>query len=74
MVMLDQSLSDLYMDNKISGKSLLAYCNNRAEIEKIIGEVNIHRDENGKEDPYAKFFKKEDMKAADANNTEKTRK
>jgi twitching motility protein PilT len=73
MVMLDQSLSDLYTDNKISGKSLLAYCNNRAEIEKIIGEVNIHRDDNGKEDPYAKFFKREDINTINLNDVENTR-
>src|SRR4030042_759355 len=56
MVMLDQSLSELYINNQITGKSLLAYCNHRAEIEKLIGEVNIDRDENGKEDPYSKFL------------------
>jgi twitching motility protein PilT len=73
MVMLDQSLSDLYMDNKITGKSLLAYCNNRAEIEKLIGEVNISRDENGKEDPYSKFFKKEDNNPVNLNDVDKAR-
>ena len=36
MVMLDQSLSDLYTEGLISGKSLLAYCNNRAERKILI--------------------------------------
>jgi twitching motility protein PilT len=74
MVMLDQSLSDLYMDGLISGKSLLAYCNNRTEIEKIVGEINLRRDESKKEDPYYKFFQKKENNNGDLSNGEKVRK
>jgi twitching motility protein PilT len=74
MVMLDQSLSDLYTNGLITGKNLLAFCNNRAEIEKIVGEINLHRDENRNEDPYYKFFKKKDENTGDLNDSEKIRK
>ncbi len=74
MVMLDQSLSDLYTNGLITGKNLLAFCNNRAEIEKIVGEINLHRDENRKEDPYYKFFKKKDENTGDLNDSEEIRK
>ena len=74
MVMLDQSLSDLYINGMITGKNLLAFCNNRAEIEKIVGEINLHRDENRNEDPYYKFFKKKDENTGDLNDSEKIRK
>ena len=74
MVMLDQSLGDLYTDGLISGKSLLAYCNNRAEIEKIVGEINLRRDEVRKEDPYYKFFQKKDDRNGDLSDVEKARK
>jgi twitching motility protein PilT len=74
MVMLDQSLSDLYTNGMITGKNLLAFCNNRAEIEKIVGEINLHRDENRNEDPYYKFFKKKDENTGDLNDREKIRK
>jgi twitching motility protein PilT len=74
MVMLDQSLSDLYTNGMITGKNLLAFCNNRAEIEKIVGEINLHRDENRNEDPYYKFFKKKDENTGDLNDSEKIRK
>jgi twitching motility protein PilT len=74
MVMLDQSLSDLYTNGMITGKNLLAFCNNRAEIEKIVGEINLHRDENRNEDPYYKFFKKKDENTGDLNDSEEIRK
>jgi twitching motility protein PilT len=74
MVMLDQSLSDLYTNGLITGKSLLAFCNNRSEIEKIVGEINLHRDENRKEDPYYKFFQKNDENTGDLNDIDKIRK
>ncbi len=73
MVMLDQSLSELYLNNQITGRNLLALCNNRAEVEKLIGEVNIHRDENGKEDPYSKFFKKEEIGTTNLDDVDKAR-
>jgi len=74
MVMLDQSLGDLYTAGLISGKNLLAFCNNRAEIEKMVGEINLRRDESKKEDPYYKFFQKKDNNAGDLNDNEKSRK
>lgn len=74
MVMLDQSLGDLYTAGLISGKSLLAYCNNRAEIEKIVGEINLRRDENKKEDPYYKFFQRKENHNDDLSNGDKVRK
>lgn len=72
--MLDQSLGDLYTAGLISGKNLLAFCNNRAEIEKMVGEINLRRDESKKEDPYYKFFQKKDNNAGDLNDNEKSRK
>ncbi len=43
MKMLDQSLIELYVAGLISGKSLLAYCNDRAEVERVVGEINVKR-------------------------------
>jgi len=74
MVMLDQSLSDLYMAGLITGKSLLAFCNNRAEVEKIVGEINLRRDEDRKEDPYYKFFQKKDDSNGNLSDIERARK
>jgi twitching motility protein PilT len=73
MVMLDQSLSDLYTAGLITGKSLLAFCNNRAEIEKTVGEINLNRDKNRKEDPYYKFFQKKENNDSEPNDVEKAR-
>ena len=73
MVMLDRSLSDLYTSGMISGKSLLAFCNNRAEIEKTVGEINLNRDENRKEDPYYKFFQKKENNDSEPSDIEKAR-
>jgi twitching motility protein PilT len=73
MVMLDQSLSDLYTAGMITGKSLLAFCNNRAEIEKTVGEINLNRDKNRKEDPYYKFFQKKENNDSEPNDVEKAR-
>ena len=73
MVMLDQSLSDLYTSGLITGKSLLAFCNNRAEIEKTVGEINLNRDENRKEDPYYKFFQKKENNDSEPSDIEKAR-
>jgi hypothetical protein len=73
MVMLDQSLGDLYTNGLITGKSLLAFCNNRSEIEKSVGEINLHRDEQRKEDPYYKFFQKKDSNDGELSEIEKAR-
>lgn len=41
MMMLDQSLVNLYSLGLISGTNLLAYCNDRSEVEKLIGDINV---------------------------------
>jgi len=41
MMSLDQSLVDLYLQDKISGKTVLDFCNDRQEVEKLIGKVII---------------------------------
>jgi twitching motility protein PilT len=51
MQTLDQSLMDLYQQGLINGKSLLAFCNDRMEIEKTIGEINTKLDGHAKENP-----------------------
>jgi twitching motility protein PilT len=39
MITLDESLANLYTKRIISSETLLAFCNDRAEIEKFIGRV-----------------------------------
>jgi twitching motility protein PilT len=39
MKTLDQSLVSLYLKGLISGESLLSLCNDRDEIEKLVGHV-----------------------------------
>ncbi len=41
MKLLDQSLVNLYRQGIISSENLLAFCNDRDEIEKLIGEVGV---------------------------------
>jgi len=41
MISLDESLVGLYLKRIISGESLLALCNARQEVEKLIGRVEI---------------------------------
>ncbi len=41
MVTLDESLVNLYLKGTISGESLLSLCNDRAEVEKMIGKVMV---------------------------------
>jgi len=41
MIILDHSLVSLYQSGIISGESILALCNDRTEIEKLVGEVII---------------------------------
>jgi len=41
MISLDESLVGLYLKRIISGESLLAFCNDRQEVEKLIGRVEI---------------------------------
>jgi twitching motility protein PilT len=42
MVTLDEALVNLYLRGTISGESLLALCNDRQEVERLIGKVAVH--------------------------------
>jgi twitching motility protein PilT len=39
MISLDEALTNLYLKRVISGETLLDYCNDRKEVEKMIGKV-----------------------------------
>jgi twitching motility protein PilT len=39
MISLDEALVNLYLKRIITGKTLLAFCNDRQEVEKLIGRV-----------------------------------
>jgi twitching motility protein PilT len=41
MISLDEALVDLYLRKIISGEALLAYCNDRQEVEKLIGRIEV---------------------------------
>lgn len=41
MISLDEALVSLYLKKSISGESLLAWCNDRQEVEKLIGKVRV---------------------------------
>ncbi|MCL0082558.1 PilT/PilU family type 4a pilus ATPase [Dehalococcoidia bacterium] len=41
MISLDEALVNLYLKQIITGKSLLDFCNDRREVEKLIGRVEI---------------------------------
>jgi twitching motility protein PilT len=41
MLSLDEALVNLYLKKNISGETLLAYCNDRQEVEKLIGKVRV---------------------------------
>jgi twitching motility protein PilT len=40
MITLDESLANLYLKHIINGETLLAFCNDRLEIEKLVGRIN----------------------------------
>ena len=42
MISLDESLVSLYLKQAITGEILLAFCNDRQEVEKLIGKVNTN--------------------------------
>jgi twitching motility protein PilT len=42
MITLDEALVNLYLKGIISGESLLSLCNDRQEVEKLIGKVAVH--------------------------------
>jgi len=39
MISLDESLVDLYLKGLINGKSVLDFCNDRKEVEKLVGKI-----------------------------------
>ena len=41
MISLDEALVNLYLKQIITGENLLAFCNEREEVEKLIGKVEI---------------------------------
>jgi len=41
MISLDEALVNLYLKQTISGESLLAFCNDRQEVEKLIGKIQV---------------------------------
>jgi twitching motility protein PilT len=41
MISLDEALVNLYLKRLINGETLLAFCNDRQEVEKLIGRVEI---------------------------------
>jgi twitching motility protein PilT len=41
MISLDEALVDLYLKGRISGETVIAYCNDRQEVEKLIGKVTV---------------------------------
>jgi len=40
MISLDEALVNLYLKQVITGETLLAFCNDRQEVEKLIGKIN----------------------------------
>jgi len=41
MISLDEALVALYLKGVITGETVLAYCNDRGEVEKLIGKVKV---------------------------------
>ena len=41
-ITLDEALANLYLKQVITGDALLAFCNDRLEIEKLIGKITIN--------------------------------
>ena len=41
MISLDEALVNLYLERTISGETLLDHCNDRGEVEKLIGKIEI---------------------------------
>jgi twitching motility protein PilT len=41
MISLDEALVNLYLNGTITGKSVLDFCNDRTEIEKLVGKVKL---------------------------------
>ena len=41
MITLDEALASLYLKGIITGESVLDFCNDRGEVEKMIGKVKV---------------------------------
>ena len=41
MISLDEALVNLYLKEIITGKTVLSFCNDRSEVEKLIGKVKL---------------------------------
>jgi len=41
MISLDEALANLYLKRIITGETLLAFCNDRQEVEKLIGKIAV---------------------------------
>ena len=41
MIMLDEALVSLYHKGTITGQSLLEFCNDRVEVEKLVGKIKV---------------------------------
>jgi len=41
MISIDEALVSLYLQGTITGESVLDYCNDRQEVEKLIGKVKV---------------------------------
>ena len=41
MISLDEALVNLFLGKQISGETMLEYCNDRAEVEKLIGSLEV---------------------------------
>ncbi|MBA7714350.1 hypothetical protein ES703_123370 [subsurface metagenome] len=41
MISLDEALVNLYLKRIITGETLLAFCNDRQDVEKLIGKVVV---------------------------------
>ncbi len=41
MISMDEALVSLYLKGTISGETVLSYCNDRTEVEKLIGKVKV---------------------------------
>ncbi|MBM4463817.1 MAG: PilT/PilU family type 4a pilus ATPase [Chloroflexi bacterium] len=44
MITMDEALVNLYLRQAISGESLMSFCNDRQEVEKLIGRMDIKKD------------------------------
>lgn len=42
MISLDEALANLYLKQLITGETLLTFCNERQEVEKLIGKINTN--------------------------------